>query len=143
MITYPGFADQPLSSNFMVSKKVAKLMKKFTYNDLKPLLDELLAEPTYSQMVQRLEAMKREQVNHGGFARGVKVIEDVIEGKLVLNKSVDSADVIGYPLGQMAFICSMVAIILLSVVLGSMYCLYKLIRWIFAKAPKKAVGKAD
>ena len=144
MITFPGFGDQPLLSNLMVSNGVAKLMKVFTYNDMEPLLDEILIESNYSQMVKRLEVIKREQVKHGGFARGVKVIEDVIEGKIALNRSIAPGDVMGYPFGEMLIIWSMLLVSVVLTLFGIIYGIYKLIRLIIgARKPKKPLSKTD
>ncbi|XP_075241631.1 uncharacterized protein LOC142336606 [Convolutriloba macropyga] len=110
MVTYPGFGDQPLTSNLLNSKKVAKLLKTFTYKDMEPLLNEQLKEPNYSQMIARLSVMKREQIKQGGFSKAVTVIEDYIENRTVLNRSDNFDNVIGFPLGQMMFICSTTAV---------------------------------
>ena len=143
VLTYPGFGDQPLLSNQLVSKKLGKLLKTFSYEAMEPLLDELLSEPNHSQMVERLEAIKREQINYGGFVRGVQVIEDVIEGRLVVNRSVDSSDVMGYPIGQAVLISSLVAMALILLILGILYYLFGLISSIIYAKKKKLLSKTD
>ena len=139
MVSYPGFGDQPLTSNLLNSKKVARLLKTFTYKDMEPLLNEQLKEPNYSQMVARLSVMKREQMKHGGFSKAVTVIEDYIENRIVLNRSDNFDDVIGFPLGQMMFICSTTAVFSVCLLIFALYLLYRLIcilRYVFENKSK-------
>ena len=110
---------------------------------MEPVLDELLSEPNYSQMVGRIEDINRAQINYGGFVTGVQVIEDVIEGRLIVNRSVDSSDVMGYPIGQAVFISSLVAMALILLILGILYCLFGIISSIIYAKKKKLISKTD
>ncbi|XP_063715678.1 uncharacterized protein LOC134843366 [Symsagittifera roscoffensis] len=95
MITFPGFADQPLTSNILINLRVAKLLKKFEFNQMKVRIEEMLAEPNYSEMLERLKKVKDEQVKMGGYKTGVEVVEKIIEGQIEVNHSIVSEDVAG------------------------------------------------
>ena len=95
MITFPGFADQPLTSNILINLRVAKLLKKFDYQQMELRIEEMLAEPNYSEMLGRLQKVQEDQVKLGGYKAGVEIVEKVIEGQIKVNKSIAAEDVIG------------------------------------------------
>ena len=108
MLTYPGFADQPLTSNLLINLGVAKLLTKFDYLNMAASLEGLLAEPNYSQMVGRLEQINGQQMQLGGWGTaGVQLLERVIGGQVTLNTSVAAEDVFGWPLYDVIAICSL------------------------------------
>ena len=107
---------------------------------MEPLLNEQLKEPNYSQMIARLSVMKREQIKQGGFSKAVTVIEDYIENRTVLNRSDNFDNVIGFPLGQMMFICSTTAVFSVCLLIFTLYLLYRLIcflRYVFENKSKQ------
>ena len=129
MITYPGFADQPIISNTLIAEKVAKLLKQFTYLELEPLLDEMLAEPNYSEMVARLQIIKNGHVRIGGFKRAVEVIEQMAEGKIVVNRTMASEDVFGIALYDVIAVCVSLLAFVMLVVVGIILCCCRLFRF--------------
>ena len=123
MITYPGFADQPILSNTLIAEKVAKLLKQFTYLELEPILDGMLAEPNYSEMVTRLEEIKNYQVRLGGNKRAVEVIEQMAEGMILVNRTMASEDVFGIALYDVIAVCaSLIAFIVFALIGLIIFC---------------------
>ena len=110
MITRPGFGDQPMISNLLVSLDVARLLNNFDHHELESPFQEMLSEPNYSRMVEKLQRIRDEQMKAGGFDKGVEIIEKVIEGKIKINRSVSAEDVFGNPLHEIAIVCIVVVL---------------------------------
>ena len=56
----------------------------------------MLTEPGYSEMVQRLNFIRNEQIKLGGAKKAVKVIEAVLDGHIAVNRSIAAENVIGF-----------------------------------------------
>ena len=76
--------------------KIGKFLEKLVYNDLQRLIDQMLTEPGYSEMVERLNFIRDEQINLGGAQRAVEVIEAVLYGHIAVNRSIAAENVIGF-----------------------------------------------
>ncbi|XP_075242067.1 UDP-glucuronosyltransferase 2C1-like isoform X2 [Convolutriloba macropyga] len=96
MITRPYFGYQPINSNALVRNRIGKLLKRLVYNELQRLIDQMLIEPGYSEMVQRLNFIRNEQIKLGGAKKAVKVIEAVLDGHIAVNRSIAAENVIGF-----------------------------------------------
>ena len=128
MITFPGFADQPVISNVLIAEKVAKLLMKFTYQELEPILDEMLSEPSYSEMVARLQLIRDAQYKLGGNKKAVEVIEQMAEGKIVVNRTMASEDVHGVALYDVIAVCASIIVLIALMFIGLVFVCCRLCR---------------
>ncbi|XP_075239704.1 putative UDP-glucosyltransferase YojK isoform X2 [Convolutriloba macropyga] len=149
MITHPGFGDQVYLSNIIGRLGIGKFMVNFDYKNMKQLIDELLEERVYFEMTNKLELYRKKQIDLGGFAKGAKIIEDVISGKLVVNKDVHPDDVFGINLfGVRATVLGVLFVITLILILV-LYIVLRLTRAVLRfviksdSSSRKEKGKKD
>ena len=126
MITYPGFRDQPIISNILLREKVGKLLKTFTYANLETVLDEMLVETIYSEMLARLQMIKNEQYKLGGYQTAVRVIEQVAEGKIIINRTMSPEDMFGIALYEVIAVCTSMATLFVFAIVGITLCCWQL-----------------
>ena len=126
MITHPGFRDQLIISNILLQEKVAKLLKTFTYANLETVLDKMLAEPIYSEMVARLQLIKNEQYKLGGYKKAVRVIEKMAEGTISINRTMSPEDMFGIALYEVIAVCTSMATLFVFAIVGIFLCCWQL-----------------
>merc|ERR1712226_496922 len=113
MITHPGFGDQVYLSNIIGKLGIGRFLVNFNFEKMKQLIDEMLQEENYNKMIDKLAEFRQTQINLGGFETGARIIEDVISGKIPIDRNLTPDEVFGIPLfGIRATVIGVVSVIL-------------------------------
>ena len=137
MLTFPGFGDQQVKSKRITNLGIGSNLREFTFPQIDKDLMEMLKPETYNAMVAKLNVLKNQMLDLGGFKTAAKLVERIASGDIRVNEK--AGDQLGTYTNAIFYISAMFLATVLLVVFISFW----ILKTIYVIACKRSKDKAE